>query len=84
MISSIGGNGYPTKGEYAGVNGRNVTVVGTRKTTWQFVVRKLSGAAQVIGKMNMTHYSKKNEIPAPSHSCFMEIYKNANMMRLTH
>lgn len=26
VMSSIG-NGYPTKGEYAGVNGRNVTVL---------------------------------------------------------
>ena len=77
VISSIG-NGYPTKGEYAGVNGRSVTVVGSRNTAGQFVSRKFAGAAQDLGKMNMTHYSNKDKNPAPLHSCFMEIYKNSN------
>eukprot|EP00978_Attheya_sp_CCMP212_P048319 scaffold503952_cov63-Attheya_sp.AAC.1 len=29
VIMTIGGTGYPSKGEYAGVHGRNVTIVGS-------------------------------------------------------
>ena len=72
------GRAYPTRGQYAGVNGRNVTIVGHRSAQGHYVIRLFERGAMVdYVSMNMTHYSWKEAIPAPSHSCLMELYKNA-------
>ena len=71
---------YPTMGEYAGVNGRNVTIVGSRRSGGLYINRKFDpGAMGDYVTMNMTHYSRKGEIPAPSHSCWVELWKNARV-----
>jgi hypothetical protein len=76
VIWTIGGSGYPTKGEYAGVHGRNVTIVGSpqecrqRKYVWRDSVSKGSE----LKHMNMTHYGNAKNEGGKLHSCFAELY----------
>jgi mannosyltransferase OCH1-like enzyme len=86
VMTAIGGSGYFSKGEYVGVNNRNVTIVGSRREAQKgrYVHRdSISKKAEELSQMNMTQYEEaRDDIQGKSHSCFLEIYKKSKISQL--
>ena len=85
VITAIGGSGYFSKGEYVGVNNRNVTIVGSRREAkkGRYVQRDSVRKKAELSRMNMTHYDGASKtIQGKSHSCFLEIYKKSKISQL--
>ncbi len=80
IVRTIGGNGYPTAGEYLGLSNRNVTIIGSGKMARasRYIRRDSIRKAGQYQKMNMTHYNgASTAVGGKTHSCYAEIYKNA-------
>ena len=79
------GLGYPTSGTYTDMHGRNVTIIGNRKSGRRsdYVNRGafVGIRTEAEEKMNMTHYSKPSAIPGydlPPQSCIAAMLDRLN------
>ena len=69
-----------SKGRYVGVDGRSVTVVGTRATSNNWIHREAITPRQKFRNyavMGMEHFSRHQRDRRHNDSCFVEIYRKA-------
>lgn len=77
IIMSIGGNGYPEKGDYPGNYNRNITMIGSPREARQrkYLARSVARAASPEDeqKMGMEHYQGATTVELPTHSCEVQM-----------